>query len=70
MTHRADGFLPSSIPNELPAAPLIVRLAQSQCSRGYGTRVGLMCVDYATLKRTPKLSASLFHVIATENALV
>ena len=39
-------------------------------SRGYGTRLGLIYVDYATLKRTPKLSASFFQVIATQNALV
>jgi len=38
--------------------------------RGYGTRLGLIYVDYATLKRTPKLSASFFQVTATQNALV
>jgi beta-glucosidase len=39
-------------------------------SRGYGTRLGLTYVDYATLKRTPKLSASFFQTIASQNALV
>jgi beta-glucosidase len=37
---------------------------------GYSTRLGLIYVDHATLKRTPKLSASFFHVSATQNALV
>jgi beta-glucosidase len=37
---------------------------------GYGTRFGLIYVDYATLKRTPKLSASFFEAIAARNILV
>jgi len=36
---------------------------------GYGTRFGLVHVDYATLRRTPKLSASFFRRVATENQL-
>jgi len=36
-------------------------------SSGYGTRFGLIYVDYATLKRTPKLSASFFREVAGRN---
>ena len=36
-------------------------------SGGYGTRFGLIYVDYATLKRTPKLSASFFRAVVGEN---
>jgi beta-glucosidase len=39
-------------------------------SDGYGTRFGLIYVDYATLKRTPKLSASFFREIASRNLVV
>jgi beta-glucosidase len=39
-------------------------------SDGYGTRFGLIYVDYATLKRTPKLSASFFREIASRNFVV
>ncbi len=34
---------------------------------GYGIRFGLIHVDYATLKRTPKLSASFFRTVAQKN---
>jgi beta-glucosidase len=34
---------------------------------GYGMRLGLVYVDYATLKRTPKLSASLFREVVGRN---
>ena len=34
---------------------------------GYGTRFGLIHVDYATLKRTPKMSASFFREVAVRN---
>ncbi len=37
---------------------------------GYGTRFGLIHVDYATLKRTPKLSAAFFRTVAAENRVV
>jgi beta-glucosidase len=36
-------------------------------SDGFGTRFGLIRVDYATLKRTPKLSASFFSAVVAEN---
>jgi beta-glucosidase len=36
-------------------------------SAGFGTRFGLIHVDYATLKRTPKLSASFFRAVAAQN---
>jgi hypothetical protein len=36
-------------------------------ARGYGLRFGLVRVDYATLKRTPKLSASFFKAAAAQN---
>jgi beta-glucosidase len=39
-------------------------------SGGYGTRFGLIHVDYATLKRTPKLSASFFRAVATRNQVL
>ena len=39
-------------------------------SDGYGTRFGLIYVDYATLKRTPKTSASFFREIAGRNHVV
>jgi beta-glucosidase len=37
---------------------------------GYDSRLGLIYVDHATQKRRPKLSATFFHVLATQNALV
>jgi beta-glucosidase len=36
-------------------------------SAGLGTRFGLIRVDYATLKRTPKLSAAFFRTIVAKN---
>jgi len=38
-------------------------------SSGYATRFGLIHVDYATQKRTPKLSAAYFAEVARRNAL-
>jgi beta-glucosidase len=37
---------------------------------GFGTRFGLLYVDYATQQRTPKLSASFYREIAARNRLV
>ena len=37
---------------------------------GYDTRFGLIHVDFATQKRTPKLSADYFREMATRNCLV
>ena len=37
---------------------------------GYGNRFGLMYVDFKTLKRTPKLSATWFREAARRNAVV
>jgi beta-glucosidase len=37
---------------------------------GYAIRFGLHYVDYKTLKRTPKLSASFFKKVIARNALV
>jgi beta-glucosidase len=39
-------------------------------SDGYGTRFGLIHVDYASLKRTPKLSASFYSQVIRRNAVV
>jgi beta-glucosidase len=39
-------------------------------SAGYGTRFGLVYVDYGTLKRTPKLSASFYQEVASRNYVV
>jgi beta-glucosidase len=36
---------------------------------GYGNRFGLIYVDFQTLKRTPKLSASFFRETARRNAV-
>ncbi len=36
---------------------------------GYATRFGLVHVDYATQKRTPKLSAEFYREIISRNAL-
>jgi beta-glucosidase/6-phospho-beta-glucosidase/beta-galactosidase len=36
-------------------------------SSGYAMRFGLIYVDYATLKRTPKLSASFFREVVGRN---
>jgi beta-glucosidase len=38
-------------------------------SDGYGTRFGLIHVDYATLQRTPKLSASYYSEVIRRNAV-
>ena len=38
-------------------------------SAGYGTRFGLIHVDYATQKRTPKLSATYYSEVIRRNAL-
>jgi hypothetical protein len=35
---------------------------------GYGTRFGLVHVDYATRKRTPKLSAAFYREVIARNA--
>jgi beta-glucosidase len=37
---------------------------------GYGTRFGLLHVDYATQRRTPKLSASFYREVAARNQVV
>ncbi|HEY9396359.1 MAG TPA: family 1 glycosylhydrolase, partial [Burkholderiales bacterium] len=37
---------------------------------GYSTRFGLIHVDYATQKRTPKLSASFYHEVINRNLVV
>lgn len=39
-------------------------------SGGFATRFGLIHMDYATLKRTPKLSAQFFKAVAAENRVV
>jgi beta-glucosidase/6-phospho-beta-glucosidase/beta-galactosidase len=38
-------------------------------SAGYGNRYGLVCVDFKTQKRTPKMSASFFRETARRNRL-
>jgi beta-glucosidase len=38
-------------------------------SSGYGTRYGLIRVDYATQKRTPKLSAAYYAEVIKRHAL-
>jgi beta-glucosidase len=37
---------------------------------GYATRFGLIHVDYATQKRTPKLSASFYREVIARNTVV
>ncbi len=37
---------------------------------GFGTRFGLVYVDFDTLERTPKLSAEWFREAAPQNAVV
>ena len=37
---------------------------------GYGTRFGLLHVDYATQRRTPKLSAAFYREVAARNQVV
>ena len=37
---------------------------------GFGTRFGLLYVDYASQQRTPKLSASFYREVAAQNRLV
>ena len=39
-------------------------------AEGFGTRFGLLYVDYATQQRTPKLSASFYREVAARNRLV
>ena len=39
-------------------------------AEGFGTRFGLLYVDYATQKRTAKLSASFYREVAARNRLV
>jgi beta-glucosidase len=38
-------------------------------AEGFGTRFGLFYVDYASQRRTPKLSASFYREVATRNRL-
>lgn len=37
---------------------------------GYGVRFGVVYVDFKTQKRTPKMSARLFHEVSARNAVV
>jgi beta-glucosidase/6-phospho-beta-glucosidase/beta-galactosidase len=37
---------------------------------GFGTRFGLIYVDFDTLERPPKLSAKWFREVARQNAVV
>jgi beta-glucosidase/6-phospho-beta-glucosidase/beta-galactosidase len=37
---------------------------------GFGTRFGLLYVEYTTQQRTPKLSASFYREVAARNRLV
>ena len=37
---------------------------------GFATRFGLLYVDYATQRRTPKLSASFYREVAARNRLM
>jgi Beta-glucosidase/6-phospho-beta-glucosidase/beta-galactosidase len=37
---------------------------------GYGTRFGLIHVDYGTQKRTPKLSASFYREVIHQNRVM
>jgi len=37
---------------------------------GFGTRFGLIHVDFKTLKRTPKLSSSFYREVIARNAVV
>lgn len=39
-------------------------------SAGYGTRFGIIYVDFKTQKRTPKLSADFYRQVITENKVV
>jgi len=39
-------------------------------TEGYGTRFGMIYVDFKTQKRTPKLSASWYRKTAARNAIV
>ncbi len=39
-------------------------------TEGYGTRFGMIYVDFKTQKRTPKLSASWYREAAARNAIV
>jgi beta-glucosidase len=39
-------------------------------TQGFGNRFGLVYVDFATLERTPKLSAGWFREAARRNAVV
>ena len=39
-------------------------------SDGYGIRFGVIHVDYATQKRTPKLSASYYTQVIDNNAVM
>jgi beta-glucosidase len=39
-------------------------------AEGFGTRFGLLYVDYATQQRTPKLSASFYREVAARNQLM
>ena len=48
-------------------------LTSAECraqADGFGTRFGLLYVDYATQQRTPKLSASFYREVAARNRLV
>ena len=40
-----------------------------ECTDGFGTRFGLVYVDFKTQKRTPKLSAMWFREAVRRNAV-
>ena len=53
----------------MPTARELVTISTDSDLDGYATRFGLVHVDHATQKRTPKLSAAFYREVIARNAL-
>lgn len=66
-----DAFLASAGADAVPVRGYFLwsLFDNFEWSDGYGTRFGLVHVDYATQKRTPKLSAAYYSDVIRRNIL-